>query len=1491
MRLSPELFQFDKDPNEPLYADHLYAQHKAVYSAMQRENAVDTYFTTLQKGAATAMEEDKSAIVHEEMTALYELIQSTMETDPEEAASDLQILDTVEQEVSAQMDDPLFIYKELTAALSGDPDIPPELVEYEAEQLLYSYILSDALSKDWTGTALDIAGLIIKPNISFISNRITEGEGGWWRSASNLEKMSTAFRTMPVEDRIPTFLALVQEVKDNTPNSMKAMSIINGIVNEEGYERIATDHLLDKIGLIGWVADAATLGVMAGRKLAAPVAMLGRIRNEKTATDLIESALRSPEVRQTMGVDQVDVAAHISPTMMDDALFNGMPSATRMETARRMAAIQEATGGMEGRVLMEGMESLVDASAAEARAARTIIATEDGQAVTNIRVVDAGPRGLRLQYEVVTPDSPSLIPDIGPNAPDWQREALRLAEQTGDSWRSIATQVGKPKSTVSDFLRRNYYTRQELQGPPIPAMRTKTVEVPYTRDDISSAGFNTDVHSLRIPLIHHLASPAYKFQAESEALKNVMQRGMFQSGKWRNMFNTEYSKIWHMAPMEQRRKVGSALERGNIDGKVFSYTELRGMGLDDAGASQYFAFRELMDQAWLLKNKELADMHIASGHHMFNIGNRPTPVRVYDNALSAEDSVRQAGATNVLVFDDTATQGQRLNLRATTDGTISPKLKEYMDNGYVLLRPQTEMGVYEHMGEGYRFILARKTETKPIARGDKLIDYHEGYIPIFYGPEGKANYFGQMSRYSMVDGAVTEVGRSTKVYFSNLTDAQEWERVNNLRHFREKMGMSEQEAATALANAKANKTALPFSVKHDREIRQHEFDTWYAGGPYTGHRSSERLRRGLQEDSAEYLDPFYSMQRYLDNIANHMPLAAYRIGLEDKWMKHARAHNAIPNDFAGGFLEAKARVASMDTRTVGADVQRFLIDSHNHITFNNRVATLGEQHARGWAVTFAERLENIIGKDSKAVTFMHRLEQKSLPDMIRATSFHSLLGVFSPAQFVVQGSGASVALSLHPVNAAKGLPYSLGIAAIDNVRDAGQKAALLQRLEKSYPGMVERYRAWEKTGLHDAIVATSADYRAAISSHPIGTDMYSRVVGEGAKAVDKSAFFYKAGELVNRRISFSTAVEGHLARGGKLDDAGIKLVMNDANKFMLNMDRAVKADFQKGWWGVPTQFLQVHTKFMETLVGKTLTNTEKSRLLALQLAMFGGLGVPFGTGVIGYGLSKFNEPGELSPEVVQLARQGMSGFLLSEVFGLNNEIATRTAIPNGVSETFTNMFIDNPGLWNTLVGASGSLPERIFEFGGVMHSMLHANRESVAQMDSTDLKLAGQALLEIVSSGRSMVAAYQMFHNDVIYGDRGAILFTDDYTIREKIARGAGFQLSEVADMRQEFQTKRNIEMRVNEYVSMLSDYMARRWNINNGISDADSDKFEALFQGMMAVESPGMQERVRRGFETRMFSGETMVDKSNREFAERLLNDLRHRLDVLSRQYPRGEE
>ena len=1422
MPLPEIVYDMDINVPQPTEADNTYAQLRSLRVWNEGGDPNVAYYDALNKGIGPAMSEDLNFDRVEQINALNESLRVQMEQSPEEALEDLAVVDSVIQEIEEETQSPIAAYKMILEALQEqDLELPPELIEEQAEQIFYGTIMQAMYDRDGWGTAGDIMGMIFAPNEAFIARDLVEGQS-WWTAIRDTEQFVARFNTLPLEERIQTFMNIADEVQNRTGNEIKAMNFLSYLVDLKGSDRVTFNLMLDQLGLGAVVLDLAFLGSWTAGRVTNTVRAASSVENQRLAKQVLDNLAIDEEMRNIARMDQVDVAAHQSPFQLNDSLFNGMPSAVREEVGVGISRTQEAFASAESRALKEGIDTLInDPSAAVGRMTNEILADEAGLTVTNVRVVSSDARGATFRYDVMDGD------------------------------RAVNKQVTK------------YYTVNDITG-----------------------GFTNEGYLPRLTLGRFISSPNLKFQDDGEALSKTFQRGMFQSGIYRRAFDSEFNRILRLTPRAEARKVGEALETGNLEGAVYSYDILRGkFGLTDAGANQYYQYRHMMDMAWVLKNKEIAQRNITAGNKLFQIGADRHLVKIYDNPQRAESVFRNSDSINVLLFDDVTEAGRPLMLRPSITANISEDLAQYIEDGYVLMRPQGDGGIVRQGEEGYRFILARRESVADIQPSTPLLNYQEGYIPIMYGPD--ANYFGQVIRTTSVDGRIEPVGKTTRVYFANRSDAEDWARQNNIRYLDQKYG-----AGQGLARLNDPAEFKPYSFKRDRELARDEFDTMGFGGPFTGSRATERLRKGINEESPEFVNAFESMSKYMGNIASNLPLASFRVGIEDKWMTHARLTGALPSNYTGSFADAVEAVRT--NRAIAPSVRDFLVDSHQNISYNTRVPTLGEQQVAGRAVEMAERLERTLGRDAKLIKALNRLDHMNLPDSIRAATFHVLLGFYNPAQLVIQASGSAVAITVDPIRAAKGLPHAFGFTLVDSITNPTARAAAIQRLNNAYPGFAERYNAWNRTGFFDEVIRTSGDYRSLASSHPVGDDMLSRAAAATSNQIDRAAVFYKSGELFNRRLSFATAIERHLAKGGRLDDRGIKQVMNEANDFLLNMDRTMKAEFQKGWISIPTQFTQVHTKFLETILNKRLTGAEKSRMMAMQLALYGGFGIPLGNHMLGYTLDRFGvEPGDLSEAQISAMSEGMVGFILRELFEIDAEIVSRIAIPGGFGNYVERFFVDDPSLWEVLAGAAGVIPQRALDIGGSMTRLLNSTEFDVSQFDQADVTAASQMLLELASSTRNALAAYQIANNELLRDRRGnPIMFTEDINIQTIFARGAGFQLSEVTEMYKSFNQQSEVNKRVDLLADQIMDVFYRR-HVAGSTDEVQARRLEIMVGSMMAAENPGVQQKVRDQIKRRLNQSDVRMDRANRNFMERVIEETYTKMDVLSKEYHRitGEE
>jgi len=1406
-RIPVELLQFDRDPAQTTEADRLVAQHHAVAAWMMDENPVPVFTQVQERGGSQSLEDTAVVNMQEQLNAIRTFVQGELEINPEQAAMDIELLPQIEDDIRAEAGTPFFAYEQLVEQMVADePDVDRGLIEYEAEQAVYGTIMAGVFDNDWKGTAADFVASMFFPNESKIAADIVEG--GWWTSANDVAEFASVWNAMDREDRLNSFVSLVDSVKERTPNELKALQFLNSVVDPMETANLGFAHAMDKLGAGAVVADIGLLGYGIARRAMNPIRQLHRLNKDKKAAELLTMASEQPDIARAVSLDPIEA----QPTSFSIETL-GVPEGVSREIAKGIARTNEQISTSSTQMLEEGIRDLVTNPArALERMQREIRADEAGTAVFDIRHVETTPQGATFEYQVV--------------------------DSSGGY--------------------------------------QKTVKKPFILNDITG-GFDVDGYKSRLTVGRLIESPNIKFQDVRDAMVSTYQRGLFASSKLRKDFSKEFGRIYRSAPHAERTKVSRALEQGNLESTIYDYNTLKGrFGMDDRGVAQYYEFRNLMDNAFHLKNREIATSYATSGFKQYSLDDQQYIMRQYDTPQSAEAAIEQTGTLDVLVVRG-ADDSFPLNLRATPDGSVSPQLRELMDEGYVLLRPNKANQAVHHGDNHYGMVLAKREEVTNITPDTPVLNYERGYVPIMYQD---ANYFGSRAVYGSVDGVTRQVDGHTTTYFTNRTDAEQWARENNIRHLQEQLG-SRELAEQAVNDPNVN---LPYSITTGRGMAAEEFDSLAFGGLYTGDRAPTRLRRGVEEESAEFVDPIYSMQKYMDNIANNLPLAAYRTGLERKWMEQARAVGAIPPEYNQGFRNAIESVRA--NTALDFQTKKFLEDAHTHIQYNNRVPTLGEQETAGRIVHWAERLEGILGKENRLSANLQRLDHIHGPDAIRAATFHTLLGLGNPAQFFIQAAGSTIAMSVNPVYASRGLPKAMGIGMLDNIIDPTAKAHALERMESTVPGITDAYRAWERTGFHADAVGASADYRSMLSSNPMGTDLASRAAGAGGNFLDKTAVFYKAGELFNRRISFSTALTRHLDQGGKLDEQGIKEVMNRTNTYLLHMDRSNKAEFQKGWFSVPTQFMQVHTRFIESMLGHQLSRSEKAKLATGQLALFGSLGIPFGPPMLGFFMDQAGiAPGDLREGEVAALTEGMTGVLLSQAFEIDVNAAPRGAIPFGIGEAIDRFFTEDATMWEVLSGAAGVLPDRAFQIGGSMANMLASGGFDPSNYDEHDLKAASSMLLEFASSTRNALGAYTLATNGHLRDARGNLVTTStDPNIQTLIASGMGFQLTEIADMYDNLNSERMVNERIDNMVDMISDTLYRRYNAGAPMDEEMGRRVEIMIGMITDNEPPYIRDQVTQRLISRIENADTQMDRANRAMFERVINETYTSVDNMSR-------
>jgi hypothetical protein len=454
---------------------------------------------------------------------------------------------------------------------------------------------------------------------------------------------------------------------------------------------------------------------------------------------------------------------------------------------------------------------------------------------------------------------------------------------------------------------------------------------------------------------------------------------------------------------------------------------------------------------------------------------------------------------------------------------------------------------------------------------------------------------------------------------------------------------------------------------------------------------------------------------------------------------------------------------------------------------------------------------------------------------------------------------------------------------------------------------LEVYQLWRRSGQRES-VRSNADMNYMSNT---GLGLTNDVL---RNAGNVSLTFYRAAELLNRRVSFISAYDTIKAQSKtrKIDDDFLADVLELSNRTMLELNAA-----QKAWWqggqgangvqkvtATASQFLQVLTKTVELSAKGRIrggfSGKQKARIAAGQLLMFGGAGVPLvsmiGPAFVDWISDKAglddNNPDDvkIKQTVANTFNQGVTGFMSHEILGAKVEVAGRAALASGILETVKDIVTSKDPLWVKALGVSGETGRRagtaVLQTQALAksHAMAAlAELEPFAMADrrgmpnlTTGTMVAAAAdiasiLASIPSFGRQLLKARMMNKHNIIMDRRGRITIRDDFDIKTEIGVALGFQTTRETRLRSVQQTNKD----TTELVREASDVIVAAYHRLALVHDNNPDHAESvhiLVQYVQeALDNDALVEELRRSLKTRIFDNpKTLEEKELLTFFER---------------------
>lgn len=786
-------------------------------------------------------------------------------------------------------------------------------------------------------------------------------------------------------------------------------------------------------------------------------------------------------------------------------------------------------------------------------------------------------------------------------------------------------------------------------------------------------------------------------------------------------------------------------------------------------------------------------------------------------------------------------------------------LDELYEQGYKVVRLH-DKSLHGVGKKKYKFVLVKTDDIGELP--SHVLHRKAGYVPRVYE---QGLYF--VKKFD-ADGKFENTVRQ----FDNSKEAEEFTRAQNAQ-WAARNGSTVEEMVR-------NGVDLPYKNLEDRQMNSMDLmmeSIGGSGGMYNSPRAAQAIPFGKEgtagTEKARRLNSHQALAQMINHVSIHYPRNEWRLAMEQKLKNSIEKipgaeYRGVYEPVVGTSEQAKNAERMRQNMLTWLHIQDPSERSWQHL--NTRLYE--------WAVDGGDFRDfrkdaglfgNVRTGVGKGAWWLRSTDPATA---IRAQAFHAMLGWFNPVQLWVQAQGASLAVSIAGKDAPKifGEQFLLrGIYYLDNPEALAQTA---KRAGMDLEDMIGMREAYRKSGLQEGI-DTTADFVASESGWAHGISGFKEFA-------DKGLFAYRAGEGFNRRFSFLTAMREHLNATGKtakqLTDDDIIEITARANDFMLNLGRANRASWQVGWTSVPTQFMQVNAKMIETLLGKEFTFSEKLRILLGQTALYGTAGLPAGTFINNmvngsaraYGVQPEGDEG-FSAVTKELLDQGAWGVMFNSILGMDVTVAKRGAILSGVEDTLLNLFFRDAAISDVILGAGGSYLDRILTGTKDIASMSLARLSNPRTFEKEDVYRFLHNISSITSTSNSLEKAFLMDRLGQLRTSKGTLIAEDDFTFMEKMGAFLGLQPKEISNyyaMKSSGMLHTYMKSRATSRIVDLYVRYATIYNSGDSLTDEQVENIQLEIQGWLSIYNEYGKAEIMNAVQKKLLD-EPGVNKEFRKF------------------------
>lgn len=981
----------------------------------------------------------------------------------------------------------------------------------------------------------------------------------------------------------------------------------------------------------------------------------------------------------------------------------------------------------------------------------------------------------------------------------------------------------------------------------------------------------------------------------------------------RTAVKADMSELWVQANqgisgplgMKQRRQVNALDIEGDEfvnpetmeSGKVFLPEELLAKGVTDENViAAYYNRRLLSDALYQIQDSGVRrEYELLGFNRSVVVGHGDNAAQLFVKPYNDVNAARSALASK-----------SEFNIYDPSTGKVFRATQDHIDKVYAdgrqIVRSKEDWNTsgndLDRSGDYVEYIAVQRADLRPLP--DQVTHYKYGYVPkVNEGIEVVIQRKFKIKKAGDKDASTTEAMRA----FMSKSDAEKF-RLDLVAKHSAKYNIPLEEADQLYITADGSKMS---------QIQRASNSLSSSKGLFRGTRAKDELLMGLEGKPLERMQPEELMGRWLDHVAGGATQNELRIGREQEWLNTVRR------------LHPKVAIKGFDGTVIPNDEQGKALEKlRGQLRIWNSVPSRKEtlfeasvQRTHDWVLDGGRML----GANWEGIPEI--MKRKKTPEAIagylKGGAMHTMLGSLNPAQIIVQGSAMTVALSLaDPRLYTQMIQRGAKMSFLDTGRTTSWRSSIYRGLPGTTTDipddMKEMYVAWERSGLREA-VRNNADLDYVSST---GLGMTRDVLRD---AENVSLTFYRMGELMNRRMSYSIAFDNWRVANPtkKLDDLVEQQILKDANLFMMELNSANRAWFQGGngatqaqqLASVTTQFMQVMTKTVELSMKGEMRGgfsvAQKRRIALGQIAAYGTAGVPImalmGSMIVNFLSDTMDDPSSpanlaLLETAANTANQGAVGFFTREIVGADIETSSRLSLLAGVRDTIEGVLTNEDPVWQRLLGPSNELRKRTQEtaaklsilgassqmFGAMetMAPMLFSSRvgqEILSKQDvMSTMAIIGEAMeitaRTMTTTGRNFTKAKIMNNQNEIYNRRGTVTVREDFSFATEVAQAAGWGSTAEANVyEQQSIVRSETEHMQNNVQLMLSIYHRYAF-----MHDFDPAYGRQLIRTKQVIEesfgnNPQLVEEFNSRLEARILhTNETAEDRALGQYIKQVL-------------------